>query len=506
MTRGARPVFRLAAAVLATSVLALAGGCQGLRPGPTDQTLAQMGRHMLRVNCTRQAFYPRRPWQPGPTQNVSAVGVVLAGGRVLVSAGVVADHRHIEVEKIDTGAKCTAAVVAVDYEADLALLTGDDPGFMADMQPMALTTAALPGDRLDVLQVQPSGRIIASPASVETVELAPYPYGNQFLVYRLSGSLQNRHGNLTLPVIQEGRLAGMLKRDDSPGQTLDVIPAPLIAHFLADIQDGGYDGFPLSGIRFVSTEDPQLRRWAGLADDGSGVLVENVYPGSAAEQAGFRVGDVLTAIDDHAVDSRGYYVHPRLGRIGIAHLIRCGYQVGERARVSLRRQGRKVEATLVLAHPAAETYLVPPYRHDRPPRYYVLGGLVLQELSAAYLMDFGKNWAVEAPIHLLYSYRHQFDVKRPAGDKIVVLNAVLPTSATIGYEQINNAVVTRINGIALGRLDDVPRALQSPVGGFHRIEIDQPPFRVYLDPMQLAAIDGQVRERYDLPRPFNLKP
>jgi hypothetical protein len=497
---------RAAKALLAGLLGVILGGCQALPPGFQGACGDPAGSCLLRVNVTRQAFYAHRPWQPEPTVSVSSVGAVLTDGRVLVSAETVADHRFVELEKIDTGEKCRAVVAAVDYEADLALVVCPAPGFMAGLGGVDLASEILPKDRLEVMQVQPGGRIIATSATVETVELADYPYGNRFLVYRLNGSVHDRHGNLTLPVLHGGRLAGLLRPDGSQGQTLEMTPALLVAHFLSDMADGRYDGFPISGIRTVPADDPQLRRWAGLPPDGRGVLIENLLPGSPADQAAIRPGDVLVAIDDHLVDSRGYYMDPRLGRIEIAHLIRCGYQAGDAVKFTLRRQGRPVDVSVRLDHLESEAYLVPPYRHDRPPRYYVLNGLVLQELSVPFLRDFGGDWRVNAPIHLLHYYENQYTLRRPAGERIVILNAVLPTWATIGYEQISSAVVERINGRLIHRLDDVPPALETPVKGFHRLEIDQPPFRIYLDAASRAAVDEEVRQRYNLPRLFHLDP
>ncbi len=500
------PVKKGMALVLASLVLMTTACCRTAMIGSGGGAPPFLESCLLRVNVTRQAFYNHRPWQPEPTQSVSAVGAVLLDGRVLVSAGTVADHRFVELEKIDSGVKCRAAVVAVDYEADLALLACKEPGFMDGMHGLAVAERIQLQDRLSVLQVQPGGRIIASSATVENIELGDYPYGNQFLVYRLNGSTLDRQGNLTLPVVRAGRLAGLLRPGEDRGQTLDATPAPLITHFLDDIADGRYDGFPVSGIRSVPTDDPQLRRWAGLPQDGRGVMVENLLAGSPADRAAIQAGDVLVAIDDHAVDSRGFYLDSQLGRIGITHLIRCGYQVGDVVRFTLSRQGRPHQVLVRLAHPQSEDLLVPPYRHDRPPRYYVLSGLVLQELSVPFLMDFGVDWIVNAPIHLLYFYENQYALRRPAGEKIVVLNAVLPISATIGYEQIANAVVVRINDRPIHRLDDVSPALEAPLGGFHRIEIDQPPFRIYLDPGNQAAVDAEVRQRYGLTRLSNLDP
>jgi serine protease Do len=57
----------------------------------------------------------------------------------------------------------------------------------------------------------------------------------------------------------------------------------------------GIDGEDISG---------QLGRYFG-APDGEGVLVRNVSPGSAAEKAGVRAGDVITAFNGSRVRSLG---------------------------------------------------------------------------------------------------------------------------------------------------------------------------------------------------------
>jgi serine protease Do len=62
-------------------------------------------------------------------------------------------------------------------------------------------------------------------------------------------------------------------------------------------------GGPRLGVELVRTT-PELRTHLGAPED-HGVLVGKVLPGSAAEKAGIRVGDVITTVDGSEVSSAG---------------------------------------------------------------------------------------------------------------------------------------------------------------------------------------------------------
>ena len=79
-------------------------------------------KSVVRVNTTMQAFNLIQPWQKSAPSSRLGLGAVLPGGRVLVTAQMVTDATYIELEKADTAAKAIAKVVAVDYEANLAVL------------------------------------------------------------------------------------------------------------------------------------------------------------------------------------------------------------------------------------------------------------------------------------------------------------------------------------------------------------------------------------------------
>ena len=51
-----------------------------------------------------------------------------------------------------------------------------------------------------------------------------------------------------------------------------------------------------------------------------------------------------------------------------------------------------MQLDFALEHRTAEDYVIPPYNLDRAPPYYVVGGLIFQELSRQYLREWGANW------------------------------------------------------------------------------------------------------------------
>jgi PDZ domain-containing protein len=163
-----------------------------------------------------------------------------------------------------------------------------------------------------------------------------------------------------------------------------------------------------------------------------------------------------------------------------------------------------VTLDIIPDHRPSESYLVPPYLIDTAPRYYILGGLILQELSLPYLREFGSRWSLSAPTHLVYYAKNQSFIDVGDRKKIVILSRVMPTSYTVGYESLSNLVITRINHMAIGRLEDAVSALEIPVNGFHKIEFEHAPKVIYLDPLEIPKIENLLQKRYNLPALKNL--
>ena len=475
-------------------ILVLMPSVRAAEPQP-EKTLS-----VIRVNVTNQAWDFTRPWGKRPPYSRRAVGTVLAGGRVLVTAELVANANYVEFETPEGGQKVPAMVDVVDYEANLALLKTDDAAFLQPIKPLEVAPAAV-GDTLSVWQLEATGNLLVTKATMTTAEITRYPTDDSpLLIYRLTTPLQFRDSSFTLPVVKDGKLAGLVMRYDTTSNNADLIPAPVIQHFLTDAAKPPYKGFPRSGIATAQTRDPQFRRYIGLnGGQTGGIYVTDLLPGGAAERAGVENGDVILQVAGEAVDQDGNYKDPDYGKIGIAHLFSTKHFDGEVLKITIFRKGETRELTMKLAHRPVESYVIEPYIFDRAPKFYVLGGLVLGELSRQFLKEFGGDWMKKAPEHFVYFDRQQQELFRDGPKKIVFLSRVLPSDITVGYEDLGNLVVKKINGVTLQSLADVPGALTKAVDGLHKIEFDSEPTLIYLDAAQVSASEEAFKAKYRLP-------
>lgn len=457
------------------------------------------GASVLRVNVASQAYDFSRPWLKKAPFMRSALGAVLPGNRVLITAEMVANHNYVELEKAETGEKVPATVLFVDYESNLALLKANEDAFMKDLKPLELTLDTVVGDRMEVLQLESNGILATTEGTVSTIEVSNYPEDNSyFLCYRLSLSLQYRDSSFALPVVKNGKLAGLLMRYDTRTQNGMILPAPIIKHFLDDVKDGNYAGFPQMGFTYASLRDPQLRRYAKTSGTG-GVYVAEVVPDSPAGKSGLKQGDVILEINGLPVDQDGNYSDPQYRKLEIEHLLTGKGNVGDKVKLKVLRESKEVELEFALNRRLPEDYVSAPYVLDKAPRYFVVGGMIFQELSRQYLKQWGGNWQGQAPQKLVYYDEFQSQLFGPDQKKVVILSQVLPSDATVGLERLGHLVVTQVNGQKIHSLDDLKAAVEKPVNGFHKIEFLEDPKQIYLDAEQVKVEESKLRQNYNLP-------
>jgi S1-C subfamily serine protease len=453
---------------------------------------------LVRVNVTGQSYDYFRPWQKRAPFSKRALGAVLSKGRVLVTADLVTNQNYVELERAESGEKTAANVQVIDYEANLALLEPAEKTFLDGITPLEITPDTVVGDRLAAWQLEPTGALLATEGLVTTVQMTPYPIDvGQFLTYRVSIPMQYRENSYTVPLVKNNKLAGLLLRYDSRSQLLDAIPAPVINHFLKEAESANYRGFPSAGFSFFPTRDPQLREFAGQKGKG-GVYVTNVEPSTPAMKAGLQVGDIVTAIGSNAIDENGNYVDPLYGKIEFTNLLTAHAYAGDVVPFHVQRNGEPMQLNVTLEHRDAKDYVSPPYYLDQPPRYFVLGGLIFQELSRQYLKEWGPNWQREAPQRLVYLDHFQSELFPDRNRRVVILSQVLPANSTIGYDDLAYLTVTKVNGKEVKSLDELAEAVKQPIEGFIKIETQEDPKQIELDATQVGAEAQELKENYGI--------
>jgi S1-C subfamily serine protease len=468
-------------------------------PGP-ETVVKPKEVSLVRVNVTGQPYDYVRPWQKKAPFTKRALGAVLPQGRVLVTADLVANQNYVELERAESGDKSAANVAVIDYESNLALLEPVDKKFLEGLVPLQLALDTVVGDRLAAWQLESTGALVVTEGLVTTIQMTRYPADlGQFLTYRISISMQYRDNSYTVPLVKNNKLAGLLLRFDQRTQVVDAIPAPIIAHFLKDAEKSPYQGFPYGGFGFFPTRDPQLRKYAEQTGKAAGVYVTSVDPTSPAAKAGLQVGDIVIAIGNNEIDQNGNYVDPLYGKIEFTNLITARAFAGDKLPVHIQRAGKPMELQFALEHRNANDYVIPPYNLDRPPLYFVLGGLIFEELSRQYLREWGANWVKDAPQRFVYKDRFQSELYPDGNRRVVVLTQVLPANTTIGYDEVAYLSVKKVNGKEVKSLKDLAAAVKEPVNGFITIETEEDPKQIALDAAQVEAEAAALQQNYGLP-------
>jgi S1-C subfamily serine protease len=254
------------------------------------------------------------------------------------------------------------------------------------------------------------------------------------------------------------RIVGVVMQTRKKSQNIGyMVPVPVIKHFLADLEDGRYDGFPEDGIIIQSLENKSLKNMYGLGEHRSGALVTSVIPGSPAENKIFP-GDILMAIDGHRI-ADDCTVEFRPGeRTGCDFYVKQ-HQVGENADYRILREGKEETVSLELNQNSGSGRLVPMAQYDVQPSYYIYGGLVFCPFSLNYLLSWGDDWSEDAPYNLLTYF---VDGKlSQAGEEVVIVIKVLADEINSGYENLVNDRIVEVNGKKILNLRDLIRAVEA---------------------------------------------
>jgi hypothetical protein len=310
----------------------------------------------------------------------------------------------------------------------------------------------------------------------------------------VKASMQSATSSFSLPVLQNGRLAGVLISYNSKDQICDVAATDIVSRFLKEAAGGNYKGFPSLGVSIARTEDNSFRQWLKLSDDQGGLYLRSVRKGGAADMAGIRKGDVLLAVDGHAIDRRGFYQYPNYGSLSWGNLIRGEKFTGDTITLSLWRDGKPLEVKATLTREEEGSRLVPNYSFGKAPNFLIKGGLVFQELSRPLLESFGEDWATRAPLNFLDALENPEKYEGKV-DRIIFLSASIPTPATVGYESLRNLIVRKVNGKEIRNMKDLASAFKGNLTGLHSIEFAEEDFTIYLDEAVSTAVDSQLLKR-----------
>lgn len=475
------------------SLLALAAG----PAGAADAEDAIKGSVVQFFTVTKEPDY-YEPWKLSFQNSLSGSGVILPGNRILTNAHVVSDQVFVQVRKTGDDKKYTAKVEHVAHDCEAAIVSVEDPEFFKGTTPASFGSLPFQRDKVAAYGYPIGGdQLSITEGVVSRLEVNGYTHsGKRLLLVQTDAAINS--GNSGGPVFKDGKLIGISFQSyaGSGAENIGyIVPITLIERFLADVKDGRYDGVPSLGAFWQKTESAALRAYAKIPKARNGVLVSRVVYGSPAWGV-LREGDVLTSVDGVPVLSDGTFQFRKDERLELSHLVNL-HQMGSEAVVGLLRGGEPATVRVKL-HPYEP--LVPGPDYDKRPSYFISGGLVFMPLNR----NFMNIWK---PENQDPRFRHYADNVLPSEGRrqVVILKQVLPHDVNIGYHRVGSAVVDKVNGRTVSDLKDVIAAFQTPMDGWHVVEVDnhagsdEPATRVVLDAKAAAEADAAILKRFDIP-------
>src|SRR5208337_4462310 len=246
------------------------------------------------------------PWRFEAVHRLGGSGFVIKGKRIMTNAHVVSWAREIIVRRFQDPHPYLAEVEYIGHDCDLAVLKVKDTNFFDNLEPLEL--GQLPKVRSAVVTYgYPAGgeEISYTRGVVSRIEMITYSHiGNRRLLSVETDAAINP-GNSGGPVIQDDRVVGVAFQGIPSLQNAGFfIPMPVIEHFLKDIADGHYDGFPQAGLRLEPLQSPAYRTFLGLPDNDLGERVDSILPIPSTEKV-LKPDDVLLRIGTFPVASDG---------------------------------------------------------------------------------------------------------------------------------------------------------------------------------------------------------
>ena len=207
---------------------------------------------VIKIYTTQAAPDYFTPWRLLTPRQTSGSGAVISGNRILTNAHVVANASYVQAQKHNDPQRYQARVEFVSHEADLAIITVDEPGFFSDLRALTIGDLPEPLQEVSVYGYPIGGKTLSITKGIlSRVEQQVYAHAGAYL---LAGQIDAaiNPGNSGGPVIVNQEIVGVVMQANAGGRAENLgyfVPPSIVRHVLADSEDGISNGFPDLGFR-----------------------------------------------------------------------------------------------------------------------------------------------------------------------------------------------------------------------------------------------------------------
>ncbi|XP_050140379.1 protease Do-like 2, chloroplastic isoform X4 [Malus sylvestris] len=447
---------------------------------------------VVKVYCTHTAPDYSLPWQKQRQYTSTGSAFMIGDGKLLTNAHCVEHYTQVKVKRRGDDTKFVAKVLARGVDCDIALLSVESEEFWKGAEPLQLGSLPHLQEAVTVVGYPLGGDTISvTKGVVSRIEVTPYAHGSSDLLGIQIDAAINP-GNSGGPAFNDqGECIGVafqVYRSEEAENIGYVIPTTVVSHFLDDYErNGKYTGFPCLGVLLQKLENPALKACLKV-ESIVGVLVRRVEPTSDAHNV-LKEGDVIVSFDDVHVGCEGTVPFRSNERIAFRYLISQKF-AGDVADIGIIRAGEYMKVKAVL-HP--RVHLVPFHIDGGQPSYLIIAGLVFTPLSEPLIEE-----ECDDSIGLKLLAKARYSLARFKGEQIVILSQVLANEVNIGYEDMSNQQVLKLNGIQIRNIHHLAYLVDSCKDKYLVFEFEDNYITV-LEREAAAAASSCILKDYGIP-------
>ena len=451
---------------------------------------------VVRISTTAQVPYFYSPWIWRPPKKKNGEGIVVGKNLVLTLASLVSNAKLIELTIGSEPVPAQMKVIAINYNANLALLEGELPENAKPIEIPATSTFKRSGP-LNLYWKTSTGMVIEGNAVLDRVE-TQYNF-NSFQAISVFKAVKSTHPNIGfgIPVFNKknkffglalkggGQYGFYIITCDTITKTMDIAKRTL----KEPTAISGFSAKPLTQVYY--------RKKLGLTVDNGGCLISKVFgQGSGHDQ--LKEGDVLLSVCGKKLDAWGKYTDPIHGKRSFTHLFSEHY-LSEKFPVVIMRDKKELNMDLHLSTIDDSKWLIRANPKKSPMSYIVRGGFVFLPLTKTYLNEWGGNFINKAPINLVSIYNdNQYAVKSAERQEFIILSRVLSHPTNIGLQGINNMIIEKVNGKTVKSLKDFAEILNDSKDDLIKLTLSPGNIPLLLSKKVLKSADMDVGEHYGI--------
>jgi len=451
---------------------------------------------MVKIYTTSMSFDYYIPWSTDALRETTGSGCVIDGNMILTNAHVVSNATYVQVRKEGDPRKYQAAIVAISHDADLALITVLNEDFFTDIDPLELGELPDPGEQVTVYGYPMGGDALSTTQGViSRIESYRYVHsGLSLLTVQLDAAINP--GNSGGPAIIGDRIVGVAMQTMTQADNIGyVIPVPVIRHFLDDMEDGKYDGFPAAGFSYQAIRNDAFSERYGIEEEQTGVMVSRIAFDSPADEV-LEPGDVIMRMDGMPIAGDGTVEFRPGSRTRLDYMVNRR-QVGEAIPLVIVRDGTPLTVELTLNSTLDDLIIVSNKIYDIPPEYFIFGGGVFMPLTLNYLEEWGSDWRLYSYDYLTHPFL--FDNWRSEErDEIVVLSFMLTAEVNTGYENIQSEIISEVDGVPVRNFSQFVELVDTALGQYLELTTNLGK-KIVLDREEAILFNGEIINRYNIP-------